>query len=107
MLQGRPGERYILGGENLTVEQLARLTIEIAGQRKPVLKLPNFLLKGIVGLLARLRLPTPVVPDVLDYATRFFFMDSSKAMRELGYKPRPAREVLTPVVAWLRAAGHV
>lgn len=105
--KGRRGERYILGGDNLTVQELARLTLDIAGQRKPILRIPNSLLKGSVKLLATLRLPTPIVPGVLDYATRFTFMDSSKAQRELGYTPRPAREVLTPVVEWLRSSGYV
>lgn len=105
--KGRVGERYILGGDNLTVEELVRLTLDVAGQKKPVVKLPNGLMKGGVGLLARLRLPTPVIPEVLDYATLFWFMDCGKARRELGYAPRPAREVIAPVVSWLREAGHV
>lgn len=105
--KGRSGERYILGGDNLTVEQLARLTLDIAGQRKPILKLPNGFLKWSIGTLDKLGLPTPVEPGVLDYATRYFFMDSSKAKQELGYQPRSARECLAPVVDWLRSAGHV
>ena len=105
--KGRRGERYILGGDNLTVKELAQLTLEIAGQKKPILCLPNGLLKGVVKALERLRLPSPVVPGVLDYATRFSFMDSSKAQRELGYTPRPARQVLAPVIEWLRSSGHV
>jgi len=105
--RGTRGERYVLGGDNLTVEQLARLTLEIAGQKKPVLRIPNRLLVGAVRTLERLHLPSPVVPGVLDYATRFFFVDSSKAKRELGYTPRPARQVLTPVVEWLQTSGYV
>jgi len=105
--RGRSGERYILGGDNLTIEELARLTLEIAGQKKPVLRVPNRLLIGMTRLLEWLRLPSPVVPGVLDYATRFSFMDSSKAKNELGYTPRPAPQVLAPVVEWLQASGHV
>lgn len=105
--KGRCGERYILGGDNLTIKELAQLTLQIAGQRKPIWCLPNSLLKGMVRLLVFLRLPSPVVPGVLDYATRFSFMDSSKARRELGYSPRPAREVLTPVIEWLHSTGHL
>jgi dihydroflavonol-4-reductase len=105
--RGASGERYILGGDNLTIEELARLTLTIAGQKKPVLRLPNGLLLGFVQTLERLRLPSPVVPGVLDYATRYSFMDSSKARRELGYTPRPAREVIAPVVQWLQTAGYV
>jgi dihydroflavonol-4-reductase len=105
--KGRPGERYILGGENVTVEQLVRLTLELAGQKKPILRLPNRPLLWTIQKLASLGVSTPVSPDVLDYATRFFFMDSSKAERELGYSPRSARESLAPVVEWLEQAGHV
>lgn len=105
--KGRVGERYILGGDNLSVEQLVRLTLEIAGRKKPVLKVPNGLLKAGIGALVRLRLPTPVIPEVVDVATLYWFMDCSKARRELGYSPRPAPEVLEPVVRWLKDAGHV
>jgi dihydroflavonol-4-reductase len=105
--KGRPGERYILGGDNVTVEELVRLTLELAGQKKPVLKLPNRPLVWSIQKLAKLGVPTPVSPDVLDYATRFFFMDSSKAKKELGYSPRTAKEALAPVVEWLDRAGHL
>lgn len=105
--RGRSGERYILGGDNLTVEQIVRLTLEIAGKRSPVLRLPNGVVKGAIGALAKVGLPTPVIPEVLDYATLYWFMDSSKAKRELGYAPRPARDALAPAIAWLYEAGHV
>jgi dihydroflavonol-4-reductase len=105
--KGRVGERYILGGDNLSVEELVRLTLQIAGQNKPVVKIPNGVLKWGISTMARLKIPTPVLPEVLDYATLFWFMDCSKAKAELGYSPRPAPEVIRPVVEWLRAAGHV
>ena len=105
--KGRVGERYILGGDNLSVEDLVRLTLDIAGQKKPVVRVPNGLLKWGIATLARLKLPTPVIPEVLDYATLYWLMDCSKAKRELGYSPRPAPDVIRPVVAWLRSAGHV
>jgi dihydroflavonol-4-reductase len=108
MEQGRAGERYILGGENLTVAQLIRMTLEIAGQRrKPVVILPNGLLLGLVRMLTRLGLPSPVEPGVLEYATRYWFMDDRKARSELGYAPRPAREALAPTIAWLYQVGLV
>lgn len=105
--RGRPGERYILGGENLPVEETVRLTLSIAGKKTPVVRVPNGLVKGLVNGLAKLGLPTPVVPEVLDYATLYWFVSSAKAERELGYKPRSARAALEPVVRWLYAAGHV
>lgn len=105
--KGRSGERYILGGENITVRQLVELTLEIAGQKKWVLQLPNGLVKGAVNGMAKLGLPTPVIPDVLDYACLYWWVDSGKAARELGYTWRPPREVLAPTIAWLRESGRV
>jgi len=105
--KGRSGERYILGGDNLTVEETVRLTLDIAGKKAPVLKVPNGLVKGVVNTMAKIKLPTPVAPEVLDYATRYWFVDSSKAKRELGYRPRSAREAIGSAVAWLFEAGHV
>jgi dihydroflavonol-4-reductase len=104
--KGRSGERYILGGDNLTVEETVRLALEIAGKKSPVMVLPNGLVKGLINGLAKLRLPTPAIPEVLDYATLYWFVDSSKAKRELGYNPRAARECIAPVIAWLYEAGH-
>lgn len=106
--KGRVGERYILGGDNLSVEELVRLTNKIAGKpSKPVLRIPNGALKWTVQTMAKWKLPTPVIPEVLDYATMFFFVDCAKAKSELGYSPRPAAEVVQPVVDWLKEAGHV
>ena len=105
--KGKPGERYILGGENLSVEELVRLTLDIAGLKTPVVKLPNGLAKAVIGGMAKVGLPTPVVPEVLTYATLFWFMDSGKAKRDLGFNPRSPREVLVPTIRWLYEAGHV
>jgi dihydroflavonol-4-reductase len=105
--RGRSGERYILGGDNVEVERTVRLTLALAGKTTPVLVMPNGLLKGFLRLLKLLHLPTPVEPEVIDYATRYWFVDSSKAVRELGYSPRSASEALAPAVAWLYQAGHV
>jgi dihydroflavonol-4-reductase len=105
--RGRPGERYILGGDNVHVKDTVRITLELGGKHTPVLVLPNGLLKAFLRMLKFLHLPTPVEPEVIEYATRFWFVDSSKAVRELGYSPRGARQALAPTVAWLYQAGHV
>jgi dihydroflavonol-4-reductase len=104
--KGRPGERYILGGENLTIRRLAELTLSILGRSKPIWTVPN----PVVRLLAatgRFGVPLPFDPAVIPYATRYWFMDSRKAREELGATFRPARETLAPTLEWLRAAGHV
>jgi dihydroflavonol-4-reductase len=100
--RGRRGERYILGGENLTVEQIVRTALEVRGSRKPVLVVPAALLRAAVAVCRALRLPPPVPPDIVGYACRYWFVSSEKAERELGYRPRPARETLSSVVTWIR-----
>jgi len=105
---GRPGERYILGGENVAAPELTRMILEAGGKpRKWVLQLPNGLTLSLIRLLARLRLPTPVNPDLLAHAVLYWFVDCSKAEEELGYTYRPARETVGDLVAWLQEAGHV
>jgi dihydroflavonol-4-reductase len=102
--RGRPGERYILGGENLSVEEIVRTALREAGARKPVVVVPAAVLRAVVRLCRILRLPPPVPPDLVGYACRYWFVDSSKARRELGYRARPARETLASVVGWIRGS---
>ena len=75
-------------------------------RRKPILRLPAWLLLAAVRLLAKLHLPVPVEPGVLSFAVLYWFVDSSKATAELGYRQRSAEETLAPVVSWLRETGH-
>lgn len=100
--KGRPGERYILGGENLTIRQLAALTLSILGQNKRIVVLPNFLIRTLASVGSTLRLPLPFNPAVIPYATLYWFMDSTKAQKELGVRFRPARAVLEPTLEWLK-----
>jgi len=104
--KGRPGERYILGGDNLTIRQLAELTLSILGQRKPIWTVPNPMVRLLAGA-GRLGVPLPFDPAVIPYATLYWFMDSRKAREELGVSFRSARDTLAPTLDWLRAAGHV
>ncbi len=83
--KGRLGERYILGGENLTLEQIARTVRKVAGLSDRVVRVPSSLLK------AALR-------DVIEYASLYWFMDSSKAIQELGYQFRSSSEVFAEVI---------
>jgi dihydroflavonol-4-reductase len=105
--RGRPGERYILGGENKTVRELAALTLELMGLRRRIMVLPNAVIRGAAKGALALRLPFPINPRVIPYATRYWFMDSSKATRELGVTFRPARDCLAPTLAWLKQTGRI
>jgi dihydroflavonol-4-reductase len=105
--RGRRGERYILGGENITHRQLAELFLELSGQQKRVLVVPNGLLRAVTNVALALRIPLPYNPRVVPYATRYFWADNSKAKRELGIDFRSARDTLAPTVEWLKTAGLI
>jgi dihydroflavonol-4-reductase len=105
--RGRANERYILGGENLTIRQIAELSCSLAGVRRRIIVAPNVLIRGLAALAATLHLPLPFNPAVIPYATRFWFMDAGKATRELGVRFRSARDVLEPTIAWLRQSGRL
>ena len=105
--KGRPGERYILGGENLSIRQLADLSGEILGNKKWTVTFPNGFIKALTKAATAVHMPLPYEPAVIPYATRYWYMDSSKAQRELGVTFRSARASLEPTLAWLKSAGHI
>ena len=71
--RGQVGERYILGGENIHAHDITRLILECAGQKKWILRLPNGLTQALINGMARLRLPTPIHPDLLAHAVLYWF----------------------------------
>jgi dihydroflavonol-4-reductase len=105
--RGRSGERYILGGENLTIRQLAELVLELVGRRAPIVTVPNGPARFLSRIAVALRLPLPFNPHVVPYATRFWFVDNGKARRELGIRFRSARETIQSTLDWLVKAGYL
>ena len=109
--RGRLGERYILGGENLTLRALLTLIAQVVGGRPPAIRLPLPALWPValameaVGTFTRFE--PRVTRDTLRMARKKMFFSSAKAMRELGYAPRPARRAIEDAVAWLRAEGRL
>jgi dihydroflavonol-4-reductase len=103
--RGKAGERYILGGENLTIRQLAELVLELLGRRMPIVNVPNGLSRRLAAFAARYRIPVPFNPHVVPYATLYWFMDNAKARRELGLTFRDGRETVASTVDWLREKG--
>jgi dihydroflavonol-4-reductase len=105
--KGRTGERYILGGENLTVKQLASLCLELLGQRKRIVRVPNGVIKFIAAVGSTLHIPLPFNHHVIPYATKYWFMSNQKAQRELGVSFRSARDTLAPTLDWLKKSGRI
>jgi dihydroflavonol-4-reductase len=106
--KGRPGERYILGGDNVSAPELTRMILEAGGKPgKWVVQLPNNLTLKLIRGMAKLGLPVPVNPDLLAHAVLYWYVDCKKAEDELGYSWRPAKETISDLVGWLESAGHV
>jgi dihydroflavonol-4-reductase len=100
---GRCGERYILGGENLTYLQLINTIAEVTGVPAPSLVLPGWLLRGAAGPLSRIQafLDLPVPANLLSMAGRCFFYNIHKAAQELHWQPRfSARQAFEESYAW-------
>jgi dihydroflavonol-4-reductase len=115
--RGIPGERYILGGENLTLPELLRITAEVVGRRPPRLKVPLAMVPPVRWMLEplRRRLRLPIEPSLLWLAGYYFFYDTRKAQVQLGLPPpRPYRQAAHETYAWLQSihsaspepAGH-
>ncbi|MBV9971735.1 MAG: NAD-dependent epimerase/dehydratase family protein [Candidatus Eremiobacteraeota bacterium] len=107
LTRGRPGERYILGGENLTLDQLWTLLAEVTGLPIARMRVPNaflFALAWADELRCRLMNDsTPVVPlEGVRMSQHRVFVDNSKAKAELGFAPSSVRGALQRAVAWYR-----
>jgi dihydroflavonol-4-reductase len=98
--RGRNGERYILSGENLTIRALAELTNQLLSRKKTFLTFPTPIVRVAGWLGRKLSLPLPFNPNVIPYATMYWFTDNAKARRELGVRFRNAADTLQPVLDW-------
>jgi dihydroflavonol-4-reductase len=104
--RGRSGQRYLLSGENVTVNQLFEQVASIAGVRAPRFTPPTILLHALVGVLGVVSSirgkPAPITREVLQIVGRYAWYDTSRARSELGWSSRPLRETLTDTIQWLR-----
>jgi dihydroflavonol-4-reductase len=105
--RGRSGERYILGGDNVTVKQLAELCLDLLGQKKLIVRVPNRVIELVTRVATRFKIPLPYNHHVIPYATKYWFVSSAKAQRELGVQFRSARDTLAPTLDWLKASGRL
>ncbi len=108
---GRLGERYVLGGEDMSLREILGAVASAAGRAPPRVRLPH----GVVLPLARIseawarisgREPFATVDGVRLARKRMFF-SSAKAHRELGYAARAAEDALREAVAWFAANGYL
>jgi dihydroflavonol-4-reductase len=108
---GEIGRRYILGGEDMTLAEILAEVAQLSGRRAPRWNIPYGVVLPIAAgaeALARLtgREPFATVDGVRMSQKKMFF-SSARAMRELGYAPRPARQAIADAVAWFKANGYL
>ncbi len=107
---GRDGERYILGSENLTLQQILQTVARLAGKPAPTRKVPYALAfaAGVVTTAwAQVTGHPPIAPlEAVKMARKKMFVSHKKAERELGFKPGPAEEALQKAVLWFGANGY-
>jgi dihydroflavonol-4-reductase len=111
LTRGRAGERYLIGGENLSLAELWTRLAVICGRAAPTRQIPySFALT--LAYLDELRCraldgAVPVVPlEGVHMARHLMFVDDSKARTELGHQPTPVTDALAHAVQWYRVNGY-
>jgi dihydroflavonol-4-reductase len=108
--RGRVGERYILGCENLTLEQILQKLARLTGRKAPTLKLPYAVayLAGVVTTAwAQVSGKPPRAPlDAVKMAKKKMFVSHEKAARELGYVPGNVETGMQSAIDWFGSNGY-
>jgi dihydroflavonol-4-reductase len=109
--RGRPGERYILGGRDMTLREILFEIAALVGRRPPRVRLPTgvvlpiaYVAEAIARITGR---PGRVTVESVRMARKRMFFSSEKATRELGYTWRPPTQALQDAISWLREMGSL
>ncbi len=105
LVRGRPGERYLLGGANMTFAGFFGRLSRLSGVAPPLARLPSQLNVAGAHLLHRFhawrKTEAPISPEEVEMGEHWWYVDSSKAGRELGFSPRDPQETLHETVRYL------
>jgi len=108
--RGRPGERYIVGCENLTLAEILQKLARLTGKQAPRVKLPYAVAyaAGVVttGWACVTGRPPRAPLDAVRMAKKKMFVSTDKARRELGFAPGPVDAALGRAVEWFQANGY-
>jgi dihydroflavonol-4-reductase len=112
MERGRPGRRYLLGHENLSIRSLFDVLAKLTGLPEPTRRVPYavaltaaYVSEFFADTITH-EMPTATVTGVM-LTQRTMHFDSRRSLEELGLQPRPVAESLADAVAWYRAMGWV
>jgi dihydroflavonol-4-reductase len=108
---GRPGERYILGGENLTLKQILDKMSAITGLPSPTMKVPHSVAMAFAffdeNFTGKLRGKEPrATVEAVRMGKKKMFASSARAERELGFRIVPVYEALRSAIDWFRRHGY-
>lgn len=109
-MHGKPGERYILGGENLDLIQILQAIDKIVGKKIKRMNIPMALLLPVAWIMEKIAIVTNTQPrasiDSIRMGEKKMFFSSEKAIRELGYHYRPSVDAINDAVAWFQDNGY-
>jgi dihydroflavonol-4-reductase len=107
---GTPGERYILGGDDFTLQQILTLVAEHVGRRASTIRLPHWSVYPVAvagEAVARLTKREPrVTLDGLRMSKKYMYFSSRKAERDLQYRWRDPRLAIAAAVDWFKSNGY-
>ncbi|MFB3115975.1 MAG: NAD-dependent epimerase/dehydratase family protein, partial [Gammaproteobacteria bacterium] len=108
--KGKIGERYILGGENLSLQAILGIICELSNKKPPSIKLPHNLILPIAWLMERWAAISKKEPratvDEIRMSKKCMYFSSDKAIEELGYQFRPAQEAINDAIEWFIKNGY-
>jgi len=109
--RGTVGRRYVLGAEDMTLQEILGELARISGRRPPRFRIPHTAVLPVAHLAegwARISGREPgITVDGVRLAKKRMFFSSGRAQRELGYRPGEARAALRDAAVWFRAHGYV
>ena len=109
--KGRIGERYILGGQDVSLREMLAEIARLCGRKPPTVSLPRgplYPLAYAAEAIAQVTGKEPfLTADALKMSRHRMFFSSAKAGRELGYRARPYALALADALAWFRQEGYV
>jgi dihydroflavonol-4-reductase len=108
--KGIIGERYILGGENLSLKTILGIICELTDKKPPSIKLPHNLILPIAWCMERWadisnKEPRATV-DEIRMSKKLMYFSSDKAINELGYEIRPVKEAIKDAIDWFIENGY-
>jgi len=104
--RGKPGERYILGGRNMSLREIFETLARLSGRKAPAVRMPYAVAYAYAAAgetLARVTGREPRAPlDAVRMARKRMYVRTDKARRELGFEPGPVEDALRRAIEWFR-----